>query len=200
MDEPVNNEQRLAARLRRLRSKRGLTLEALAERSGVSRSMISLIERCESSPTAVLLDKLAAALGVTLASLFADEERKEAAPLALRADQSFWRDPDTGYFRRNISPPGFPSAIELVEVVLPPKGHVSFDTVTRSPSLDQQIWVLEGTLKVSVGENAYDLAAGDCLAMRIDRRMGFRNPTRRRTRYLIALAEAAARAAQGSRP
>jgi len=55
---------RIARRVRELRDARGLSLDALAERSKVGRSTISLIERAESSPTAVVLDKLAAALGV----------------------------------------------------------------------------------------------------------------------------------------
>src|SRR5687768_17669758 len=105
---------RLAARLRGLRTERDLTLDGLAERTGVSRSMISLIERGESSPTAAVLDKLAAGLGVTLASLFAERDSKGASPLARRADQRIWCDPDSGYMRRNLSAPGFPSPVELV--------------------------------------------------------------------------------------
>ena len=72
--------------LRGLRSDRGLTLDGLSERTGVSRSMISLIERGESSPTAAVLDKLAAGLGVTLASLFAEKDSQSASPLARRAE------------------------------------------------------------------------------------------------------------------
>ena len=79
--------ERIAERVRELRSGQGLSLDALATKSGVSRSMISLIERGESSPTAVVLEKLAAGLGVMLASLFdapaaeepAVEEEPEAA-------------------------------------------------------------------------------------------------------------------------
>ena len=53
-------ERRIASRLKALRAKRALTLDELARRSGVSRSMISLVERAESSATASVLDKLAA--------------------------------------------------------------------------------------------------------------------------------------------
>src|SRR2546421_9916981 len=74
---PVKNKEpesdlnrRIADRVRELRAAQGLSLDALAGKSGVSRSMISVIERGESSPTAVVLEKLAAGLGVTLASLF----------------------------------------------------------------------------------------------------------------------------------
>src|SRR2546421_5965663 len=62
--------QRIAERVRELRAAQGLSLDAVATKSGVSRSMISLIERGESSPTAVVLEKLAAGPGVVAASLF----------------------------------------------------------------------------------------------------------------------------------
>lgn len=53
-----------------LRAELGSSLEALAVKCGVSRSMLSLVERGESSPTAVVLEKIATGLGVTLAALF----------------------------------------------------------------------------------------------------------------------------------
>src|SRR5690348_12501581 len=105
-------DQRIAARVRDLRASRGLTLEALAERSSVSRSMISLIERGESSPTAVLLERLATGLNVPLASLF-DAPSASGEPVARRADQPRWRDPASGYVRRNVSPAGFPTPIQI---------------------------------------------------------------------------------------
>lgn len=181
---------RLAARLRGLRADRGLTLDGLAERAGVSRSMISLVERGESSPTAAVLDRLAAGLGVTLASLFAEEARADASPVARRADQIAWRDPGTGYVRRNLSPPGFPSPIELVEVTLPAGARVSYDTAAtpRAVGISQQVWVLEGRLELSMGEVRQSLDAGDCLAMRVEGPTAFHNPADRATRYLVALA------------
>ena len=185
---------RLAARLRGLRTGRGLTLDGLAERAGVSRSMISLVERGESSPTAAVLHRLATGLGVTLASLFAEEGRPEASPLVRRADQLAWRDPETGYLRRNLSPPGFPSPVELVEVVLPPKARVAYDGVPRSVGISQQVWLLEGEIELAVGADAHRLAAGDCLAMRVERPTAFRNPTDRPARYVVALATERARA------
>jgi transcriptional regulator with XRE-family HTH domain len=180
-------ERRVADRLKELRAERALTLDELAKRSGVSRSMISLIERAESSPTASILDKLAASLGVTLASLFAEEERPDAAPVTRRADQREWRDPETGYIRRNLSPPAFPSAIELVEVVLPPGSRVAYDSGSRVFAVDQQVWVLKGSIEVTVGDKLYSLAAGDCLAMQLDQPIVFHNPGRQASRHLVAL-------------
>ena len=179
---------RLAARLKALRAERGLTLDGLAERAGVSRSMISLVERGASSPTAAVLDRLAAGLGVTIASLFADAPRPEAAPLVRREDQPTWRDPGTGYVRRNLSPPGYPSPIELVEVVLPAGARVAYDAVARAVGISQQIWLLEGRLALTSGDLTHRLEVGDCLAMRLDHPVVFHNPTRRPARYLVALA------------
>lgn len=180
-------EHRVAARLRQLRADQGLTLDELAKQSGVSRSMISLIERAESSPTASILDRLAASLGVTLAALFAEQERPDAIPVARRADQSEWRDPATAYLRRNLSPPAFPSPIELVEVILPPGARVAYDTASRLSIVDQQVWLLAGDIEVSVGDCIHRLAAGDCLAMRVDRPISFHNPATEAARYLVAL-------------
>lgn len=180
-------EVRLSARLRGLRAERGLTLDGLAGRSGVSRAMISLIERGESSPTASVLHRLATGLGTTLSSLFDEEERSGASPLARRADQIAWRDPETGYVRRNLSPPGFSSPIELVEVVLPAGARVAYDTA-RPGGFGQQIWALEGEFEFTVGEEVHRLAEGDCLAVLVDRPTVFRNPTGQPARYLVALA------------
>ena len=80
----------LAKRVRDLRKSRGLALDKLAEQSGVSRSMISLIEREETSPTAAVLDKLAGALGVTLASLFSTSACSNSTLFAWM-DPSGWR-------------------------------------------------------------------------------------------------------------
>ena len=183
-------EHLVAARLRQLRADHGLTLDELAKQSGVSRSTISLIERAESSPTASVLDKLAASLGVTLAALFAEQERPDAVPLARRADQPEWRDPATAYLRRNLSPPAFPSPIELVEVILPPGAHVAYDTASRLSIVDQQVWLLAGDIEVTVGDRLHRLAAGDCLAMRVDRPISFHNRATEAARYLVALTTA----------
>jgi transcriptional regulator with XRE-family HTH domain len=180
-------EDRIASRLKDLRTRQELTLDELSRRSGVSRSMISLIERAESSPTASVLDKLSASLGVTLASLFAPRERGDAAPVARRKDQPEWRDPETGYVRRNLSPPGFPSPIELVEVVLPAGTRVAYDSGFREPHVDQQVLVLEGVVEVTAGATRHRLEAGDCLAMQLDRPVSFRNRGRKASRHLVAL-------------
>src|SRR5262245_21966784 len=153
--------------------------------------MISLIERGEASPTAVVLEKLAAGLGVMLASLFdvpAGTTRSPGGPVARRADQPEWRDPASGYVRRNVSPPGVPQPMQIVEVRFPPGGRVAFETGGREVRVHQQVWVLEGAIDVTLGGERHRLRAGDCLAMQLDRPTMFHNPTRRPTRYAVVIA------------
>lgn len=178
---------RIAGRVRALRADLGMTLDALAAASAVSRSMISLVERGESSPTAVVLEKIAAGLGVSLATLFEDAGGA-ASPVSRRADRRSWRDPESGYVRRNISPAGFPSPIQIVEVVLPAGARVAYETGARDVSIHQQIWVQKGTVEVTLGPVTYRLSDDDCLAMPLDEPTAFRNRTRRPARYIVIIA------------
>jgi transcriptional regulator with XRE-family HTH domain len=192
MEETASDlNQRIAERVRGLRAAQSLSLDALAGKSGVSRSMISLIERGESSPTAVVLEKLAAGLGVTLASLFdapAAAARAPGGPVSRRGDQPQWRDPASGYIRRNVSPPGMPQPMQIVEVHFPPGGRVAFENVGRDARVHQQVWVLEGTMDITLGAERHRLSEGDCLAMQLDRPTMFHNPTRKPARYAVVIA------------
>lgn len=190
---PPSLNDRISQRVRELRAARGLSLDALATHCGVSRSMISLIERGESSPTAVLLEKLATGLGVSLASLFdAPAPAPEpASPVSRFADQLQWRDPHSGYVRRNVSPGGFASPIQVVEVLFPPKARVAYETAAREPVIHQQVWVLDGVIELTVGDDRHRLSTGDCLAMVLDRPMSYYNPTRKTTRYAVVIATVA---------
>ena len=180
---------RIARRVGGLRRDAGLSLDALARRSGVSRSMISLVERGEASPTAVVLERLATALGVPLASLF-DDPAPSPEPVARAADQPVWRDPHSGYERRNVSPPGVRSPVRVVEVTFPPGARVAYETGPREPVVHQQVWVLAGAVEVTVGEVAHLLAVGDCLAFVLDEPVAFANPGDVPARYAVVLASA----------
>ena len=178
---------RIAERVRALRAERALSLEALASRCDVSRSMLSLVERGESSPTAVVLERLAAGLGVALASLF-DDDAAPASPLSRRDAQLQWRDPASGYVRRNLSPPNHPSPLQLVAVELPPGARVMYDSVARATEIHQQVLVLDGVVEATSGDEVVRLEAGDCLALRLDRNNGYHNPGRKAARYIVAIA------------
>ena len=174
---------RLAATLAAVRVNRGLSANALADLSGVSRAMIGKIERGEAQPTAALLGRLIGPLNITMSELFA---RVEAPPerLARKVDQPLWTDPGTGYRRRSVSPPH--SHIQLVEIALPPGKTVSYppDPFVLT---HHQIWVLDGHLRFREGDVDHDLGPGDCLELGPPRACSYTNLTDRECRYLVAL-------------
>lgn len=181
--------QRIADRVRDLRAEQSFSLDKLASKSGVSRSMLSLIERGECSPTAVVLEKVAAALCVTLASLFdAPKAAAHVGPVARRENQSQWRDPESGYIRRNVSPPGAPQPMKIVEVHFPPNARVTFETGARDQRVYQQIWMLDGIMCITHGNERHRLREGDCLAMKLDQPTIFHNPTRKPAHYALVIA------------
>lgn len=185
-DDAPDINARIAARVRGLRGNLEMSLEDLAGRCGVSRSTISLIERGETSPTAVVLERLAAGLGVPLAALF-DDPALPASPISRREDRVTWRDPETGYLRRNLSPASFPSSIHLVEVTLPPGARVAYESAPLH-DVDQQVWVQDGRVEVTVGQTTHHLAENDCLAMTRAEPITYANRTRKPARYIVAIA------------
>jgi transcriptional regulator with XRE-family HTH domain len=177
---------RIASRVKMLRTGEGMTLDTLAAKSAVSRSMLSLVERGESSPTAVVLEKIATGLGVPLASLF-DDVAAPSNPVSRHADRRVWRDPQSGYQRCNISPPNFPSPIQLVEITLPAGARVAYETGARDTRIHQQIWIQEGNIELTIGRVTHRLEAGDCIAMQLNEPTAFRNRTRKPARYIVVI-------------
>lgn len=184
--------ERLARRLQQLRTERGITIEELAGRSGVSRAMISRIERAESSPTATVLNKLAIGFGVLLPELFgahsdAEPRLQNRDPVSTRRSQPEWKDPDTGYRRRTLTPATAAQPMQLSEIHFPPGARVTFENAFGTALVQQQIWMLDGQLELRLGDEPARLKAGDCIAMRLDRPISFHNPGPQHARYLVAI-------------
>jgi transcriptional regulator with XRE-family HTH domain len=176
-------EQRIAAHLKQRRLANGLSLADLAERSGVSRAMISKVERCAASPTAVLLGRLCNGLGVTLSSLIANAEQS-SSPLVKAKDQATWQDPVTGLTRTMISPDLADPAVEIVRIDLPPDASVSYDP-QRYLRYEQHIVPIKGRLHLTVGDKEFQLGPWDCLLMPTNLSLRFHNRGQVSCRYLV---------------
>ena len=181
-DTTIDTE--LGGRIKALRGQIHLTIDQLAAASGVSRAMISRIERGESSATAQLLARLAGGLGVSLSTLFAAVE-PAASPLARRSEQPLWRDPATGYLRRSVSPAAANGILDLVEVELPAGALIPFEP--QATAFDQLVWLQSGSLTMTVDGEAFPLQPGDCLHMRLDKLVMFHNPGDGPARYFVVL-------------
>jgi transcriptional regulator with XRE-family HTH domain len=177
----------LGARIRLERTARGWSLTELAARSQVSRAMIHKVERGDSSPTAALLGRLSGAFGLTLSALLARAEAARGGRLTRAGDQPRWRDPATGYVRRQIAPAqGSDLPLELVQVVLPAGASIGFPASSYA-FIRQVVWVLEGRLTFIEGATAHALAAGDCLELGPPADCSFRNDTKAPCTYAVAV-------------
>ncbi|MFN3513066.1 MAG: helix-turn-helix domain-containing protein [Phenylobacterium sp.] len=176
--------RRLAHRIRVEREARGWSQGELAERSEVSKAMIGKIERGEASPTAALLGKLSGALQLTLAALLTRAEAEGGRKTAA-ADQPVWRDPGTGYLRRQVFARG-DHPVELVEVELPAGARVDLPAASYA-FIRQVVWVLSGTLAIEEGGRRTELAAGDAYAFGEPAQSSFINPAPEPCAYLVAV-------------
>jgi transcriptional regulator with XRE-family HTH domain len=185
VDDISNNLTRgIAARINQERTSHGWSLAELAERSGVSKAMLSGIERGETSPTAVLLVRIASAFGMTLSALIAQAE-KSAGGLRRFADQPEWTDPETGYVRRHLSPDA-DMPLELIRVRLPAGARVGLPARSYA-FIRQQIWLIEGRLNFSEGATTHEMQPGDCLALGPPADCTFHAPGPSDAVYLVAV-------------
>jgi transcriptional regulator with XRE-family HTH domain len=179
---------RIAQQVRELRLARGYTLDVLATRCQVSRSAISLIERGEASPTAVVLEKLANGLGVPLTQLFdIPLNNQSPQPMVRRTQQSEWKDPETDYIRRQVSPPNWKSPFQIVEIEFPPQSRITYEISETSKVVQQQLWVVEGEIDIQLGDSSYALSTGDCLAMQLNQPVIYSNNSSQVARYILVV-------------
>lgn len=184
MDTLVNRaEAGIARRIRLEREARNWSLAELAKKSGVAKASISKIERDEVSPSAGILVRLAAAFDLTLAGLLLRAE--EAERLVRAADQPMWRDPKTGYVRRQIfSRSDHP--LEIVEVEMPPGKKVDFPAWSYA-NTRHVVWVESGDLVLTEGGARNELRAGDSLGFGPPSDVTYANESKKPCRYVVAL-------------
>ena len=157
---------RLGERVKELRRGRGLTLEELAVRSGVSRAMISKLERGEKNPTLVVAARLAEGLGVTLSRLAGMEEKREVVVVP-RERRMVMRDPETGFERQLLSPTFAGRGVEFVRNVIP-EGGTSGEFPPHRKGVQEHIVVEKGDLGATLGGEEHRLREGDAIYFEAD--------------------------------
>jgi len=176
---------RLGARVRDLRWGRGLTLEEFAERSGVSRAMISKLERGEKNPTLVVAAKLAEGFGITLSQLVGMEERREVVVVP-RDRRMVMRDPDTGFERQLLSPSFGGRGVEFIRNVIP-EGSTSGEFPPHRRGVEEYIVVEKGRLKAVIGGEEYLLEEGDAMYFEADLTHRFDNAGKGPCSYYLVI-------------
>jgi transcriptional regulator with XRE-family HTH domain len=175
--------QALGDRVQTLRVDRGLTLRELADRSDVSMSMLSSVERGEKAPTVVVLDRIASGLDVPLASLVAEPD-VERVIVRRAADQD--RIDEPGGWQRTILSPVVPGVnFEWIRSTLPP-GCDAGTFPAYAAGSHEFVAVQSGTLALTIGDRELTLSAGDSVYFAADTPHGYANRGQTRCIYHVA--------------
>lgn len=155
----------VGANLRRLRTKRGLSLERLSRASGVSRAMLGQVELGRSAPTINLLWKIARALGISFSALITDPTA--GSPTVLRAAKAkVLTSHDGSFVSRALFPFDAPRSVEFYELRLAPASVERADA--HPPGTKENLVVAEGELTMVVGATRHRLSAGDAILFDAD--------------------------------
>ena len=176
---------RLANRLKALRKAENYSLDDLAIRSGISRASLSRMENADVSPTTDMLAKLCAAYGLTLTHLLSMVE-DNYVPLVKAKDQSLWQDPTAGFKRISISPPSKALKSELLKCEIEAGKKIHYD-VPAIAGLEHHLYLTDGTLTVTVDNQAYALKPGDCLRYHSNWPTTFETSQAQSAQYILAL-------------
>jgi transcriptional regulator with XRE-family HTH domain len=174
----------LGARLHTARRDRDLSLDAVARRAGVSRSMLSAVEHGRKVPTVIVLDRIATALDTSIARLLGEE--RTARVLVLRqAAQDVVRDP-AGWERRILSPvvPGV--EFELMRTSIGP-GVDAGTFAPHAPGSREYLAMERGALQLTIDGTPYSLRSGDSIYYAGDCHHQFVNPGRELCVYYLAM-------------
>lgn len=150
----------LGPRIRRLRQELGLTLEDLSSRSGVSRAMLSKVERAEKSPSLSIAVGIATGLDVSLSSLLGSQPDGAKVRIARLGERITYVDPDTGFERSVLSPAHDETGVEILLHVIPP-GQSSGILPAYTTPTEKYIIVHSGELMVEIGDETYLIQTGD---------------------------------------
>ncbi|MET9594623.1 XRE family transcriptional regulator [Streptomyces sp. NPDC006516] len=185
LEAPASVDARLAARLGMLRTEHGWSLDELSRRAGVSRSTLSRLERGELSPTTTVLGRLCTVYGRTMSRLLMEVEA-EPPHLVPAAQQPVWRDARSGFVRRSVSPPHAGLRAEIIEGTLDAGTDIAYENAPV-PGVEQHIWVLEGTVEITVDGTVHTVRQGDCLRFRLRGPSHFHCPGPHPVRYALMI-------------
>lgn len=186
-DGPDDLSRQFGDRVRELRKRGNLTLEELSRQSGVSRAMLSKVERGEKSPTIGVAKRICRALNTSLSFLTGGEEDRRAVAVVRKDQRHVFRDRDTGFERHLLSPPIAGSSVELLLHLLP--AGASTGIMPSYPSgTEKYVVVAEGELVVVIGGADQSLKQGDSLYFEANVDHSFENRSKAPCSYYLVIA------------
>jgi transcriptional regulator with XRE-family HTH domain len=178
---------RIAQFIRKRRENMGLTVRALASRSGVSSSMISDVERAAKSPTISTLAALSKALEMPLSTLV--DNRQPTRMRVVKASERQWLvEPGTGAKRDRFVPTVAGSEVEFLRYVVPPH-TLAGPFPAHAPGTIEHVYLAAGTVRVTLGNDIAELQAGDSCSCYADMPHEFDNREGKISAELINVVE-----------
>ncbi len=182
--------QVFGAQVRRLRDAADMTLEQLAQRSGVSRAMLSKVERGEKSPTIGIATRIAHALDASLSELIGGSDTRGKVVVMRRDRRPVFRDPETGFERHIVSPAPGGTRVELLFHHLPAGASTGF--LPAYPlGTEKHVAVTEGELVVVIDGAEHRLGTGDALFFQANVDHRFDNRTAAPCGYFLVVSRQA---------
>jgi XRE family transcriptional regulator, regulator of sulfur utilization len=177
--------RRVAEHVKRLRAERQLSLDQLAQASGVSRAALSQIEGARTNPTLGIVWKVAVGLGVPFQALVGAPEASQTR-LLRAGDAVALRSTDGQMESRLLSAFGSADRIEVYELRIQTKGlHRS---EPHGPGTQEAVILLTGALRVTAGDDKHDLGAGDTLFFSANLPHSYENRSTRESRCIDIIA------------
>lgn len=176
-DDDADNDPTLidlGTRVKTLRRERKLTLEALSTRSGVSRAMLSKVERAEKSPTLSIVVRIARGLGINLSDLLGAKPDQSEVSIIRAADRLVFNDPQSGLQREMLSPLHTNNGIEILMHRIPP-GKSSGVLPAYAVPTEKYVMVQEGELTLNIGGKSYVVGEDDTIHFAIKSSYSFEN-------------------------
>ncbi|GAB7536593.1 helix-turn-helix domain-containing protein [Burkholderia sp. 22PA0099] len=178
------------AAVRKLRDAADMTLEQLSRQSGVSRAMLSKVERGEKSPTIGIATRIAHALNTSLSELVGGSDARGKVVISRRAARPVFRDPASGFERHIVSPAPGGTRVELLYHHLP--AGVSTGVLPAYPlGTEKHVTVIEGTLVVEIDGIDHTLERGDAMFFQANVDHTFRNATDAPCGYFLVVSRQA---------
>jgi len=161
-DAPILEEKKIAEKIRNLRMEKNITLDILAERTGFTKGYLSKLENARKVPPIATLSRIARALGVEIVDFF-DKTTNDTSYCIVRKGE---RKPVIrngtlfGYYYESIAYGKRHKKMEPFIITLIPhaKDHTIFDH-----NGEELMFVLEGKMKVFLGDERHSLEEGDCI-------------------------------------
>jgi len=158
--EDVGNEDAIGQRLEQIRAKKGWSIYYLAKKSGLSRSFISQVEKDLTSPSIASLKKITNALGISINELFNSELlHRGNAFFCSPAQRRIFKNPSSRVIYEFLFPNSRLRVIDAYYFVIEPKGKSDF----YQHEGEECGSLLEGTLKLTIGDEEYILNSGDSI-------------------------------------